>query len=74
MDPKDLPPQKRQAYELLLRKRERLAERYHQSVDEQWEIMREIEEDNELWRMAGFGEPPEFRPTRPLPTHKVGAA
>lgn len=61
----ELTPQKRQAYELMLRRFERIGERWHHNTDEQYELLLERKELEDLWRLAGFGDPPEFSPTRP---------
>lgn len=53
------------ARRLMERQFERLAMRWHDAADRQLETLREWEDNADLWRMAGFGEPPEFRSLRP---------
>lgn len=59
----DLTPAKKQAKELMLRRYERIGMRYHQFAEEQYELLQERAELDDLWRLGGFGEPPEFRPS-----------
>lgn len=62
-----LTPAQAKAKELMERDFERIGNRWHQHVEEQLELRREREELEALWRLAGFGEPPRFRPTVPVP-------
>ena len=67
MTREQIPEHKRAAYDVLLRQAERIGERWHATVDEQWLLMEERHDFEQLWRNAGFGEPPEFRPMRNVP-------
>ena len=59
----ELSPQKRAARDLLLREFERIGMRYQQHAEQQYESLRERQDLETLWRMAGLGDPPEFAPT-----------
>lgn len=61
----DLSPQKQAAYDLMLRRFERIGERWHQYSDEQLMLIEERQELEKLWALAGFGTPPPFEPTMP---------
>jgi hypothetical protein len=54
---------KRQARELMEREFERIGLRYHRHAEDQWELLQERHELEELWALGGFGEPPAFEPT-----------
>ena len=69
-------PAKEAAHALMLRRFERIGERWHQYSDEQLMLMDERRELEELWKLAGFGEAPPFEPTMPRVARllKAGAA
>lgn len=60
----EMSPQKAAAKRILEAQFERLGSRWHNAGSEQLDILRERQEAEELWRLAGLGEPPEFAPTR----------
>lgn len=59
------------ARELLLDQMQRNGERWNRLGDDQLEILREREQLEELWRLAGWGDPPPFTPTMPLAYRRV---
>lgn len=66
MSSREMTPGQKQAYRVLLNLYEANAERVHKTLDERIELEQERKELDELWRMAGLGEPPTFRTTRPV--------
>lgn len=61
-----LPPQRAAAKRILEQQFERIGMRYFQLGADQLDLLRERQEAEELWRLAGLGDPPEFSPTRLL--------
>lgn len=55
--------QKAAARRILERDFERIGMRMLQGFEQQMELAEERKEKEELWRLGGFGEPPEFQPT-----------
>lgn len=62
----EMTPAKAAAREIMERDFERIGLRWMRTGDDQAELLRERSELEELWRLAGFGDPPEFRPTMAL--------
>lgn len=58
-------PAKAKAKDLMLAEFESIGLRYHQYMEDQMELLLERQRIEELWRLAGFGEPPIFEPSRP---------
>ncbi len=55
--------QKAQARRLLEKQYLALGEKYQANVDEMFASAQQRAELDELWRLCGFGDPPEFAPT-----------
>lgn len=64
MTSSELSPAKRQAHDLMMRRFEAIGEKWQGAADQQLELLRERQEWEELWRLAGFGDPPAFNPSR----------
>lgn len=62
----EMTPGQKQAYEVLLNLYEGNALRVHKTMDERIELEQERKELDQLWRMAGLGEPPVFKTSRPV--------
>lgn len=60
----EMSPQKVAAKRILEAQFERIGARWHQLGSDQLDLLRERQEAEELWRLAGLGEPPEFAPSR----------
>lgn len=60
----EMTPQKAAAKRILEAQFERIGDRYWQNADQQLDLLRERQEAEELWRLAGLGDPPTFAPTR----------
>jgi hypothetical protein len=61
----DMSPQKASAKALMEREFLRIGNKWHQLGEDQMDLMRERRDMEELWRLAGLGEPPVFKPTTP---------
>ena len=66
MTTKDMTSGQQKAYRVLLNLYEANAERVHKTLDERIDLEQERKELDELWRMAGLGEPPTFKTSRPV--------
>lgn len=58
----EMTPQKKAARDLMLREFERVGFRYDRYVEEQFELLQQRSSLEELWQLAGLGEPPAWRP------------
>ncbi len=58
-------PQKASAKALMEREFMRIGTKWMQLGEDQIDLMRQRRDMEELWRLAGLGEPPAFAPTMP---------
>jgi hypothetical protein len=63
--PETLSREKQQAYDLMSREFLRIGNKWQQLGEDQLDLMRQRRDMEELWRLAGFGDPPKFAPTMP---------
>lgn len=69
----EMTPQKAAARRILESQFERLGERYLANADERFQILQERREAEEMWRLAGFGEPPKFVARKPAELAEASA-
>lgn len=71
---KDWSPTRQAAYRLLEKQMEKNGNRYAATVEEQLDILEERGELEQLWRLAGYGDPPPFTPSSTAGARRVLAS
>lgn len=64
----EMTPQKAAAKALMEREFMRIGTRWQQMGEDQLDLMRQRRDMEDLWRLAGLGEPPAFAPSMPALT------
>lgn len=67
-----LSPAKASAKALMEREFERIGMKWQQMGEDQLDLMRERRDMEDLWRLAGLGDPPPFAPTMPHLARNAG--